>query len=219
MNTETGVIVIGDHSLGFTERLTCLRWDIPADVTTERSYYIEDPFYLFYSTRYCVYNYIQTSYITRWNTYGLEEKPISEISVMLDYCQVLSTERSCYFYPDTSERCIFVESLLTNTPLLLKYPKYFNWNYIPQVLNPEFVLWSFYPLEEEDITIKLVGSSGIIKIVNSGNSPESVTIEKVSEHQYKITAMVDHVFENGEIVNCYLTIFDIQGNHLKDGMW
>jgi len=219
MNTQTGVIVVGDLSLGFTERLTTLRWDIPADVVTERTCYIADPFYMFYSTRYCDYNYLQTSYITRWITYGLEIGYVSEITIMLDYCKTIFDDRVCIFYPDTSERMIFVESLLTNTPLLLKYPKYFNWNYIPQVLNPEFVLWSFYPLETEDITLKLVGSNGGMSIVNSGINPESVLIEHISERQYKITVMIAHVWDHGEIVNCHLSVFDVMGNHLKDGMW
>lgn len=238
MNAETGVIVVGDQTIGFTERLTHLEWDIPADVITEITCTVEDPFYLFYSTRYFLYNYILTVYNTRWFTFEVSDEPFSEVPVMLEPMQREVSERRIYYYPDTSERIILVESLYTVTPLLLKYPKYFNWNYIPQIINPEFIIWSYYPLQENDITLKIIGDTGVVLYYNSGTSPDSFIIEKTMEQvnsnvyvpprftppestvaRYKITVIVDHTFENGEVVDCYLTIFDVMGNHLKDGMW
>jgi len=240
MNTETGVIVVGDQTIGYTERLTCLRWDIPADVVTERSAYTEDPFYLFYTTRYSTQNYILTTYSTRWTSYVVEQQTYSEKYIILDYAKREVTERHYYYYPDSANRFLFVQGLLTNTPLLLKYPKYFNWNYIPQIVNPRFDIWSFYPLEKNDLTLKIVGSSGTILYYNYGISQDSFLIEEFPQSppppppvgsilppgpldpppcRYRITVYVNHVFENEETINCYLTVFDSKGNYLKDGMW
>lgn len=215
---DNGIIIIGDQTIGYTERETYVYWDISADVQSERTCFIETPYYLLSSARAVAMNYIQYIYSTRWTTYAQQIIPLSERFVFVHYSKCYSSERQTYYYPDTRERLAFAEGLLTQTPLLMKYPKYHNWNYIPQVLNPEFMLWSFYDLAEEDITVKMIGSTGTSVTVNSGVD-DVFTITKVADKQYKIKVIIDHTFDPGETVTCYITAYDVKGNHLKSGMW
>ena len=214
-----GIIIVGSQTIGFTERRVYVYWDIPPDLLSDRHSYMENPYRLFINTRYAGCNYIQHIYITRWVHVEYEPTPITEREVYLEYSLCQISERHIYFYPDSRERMVFAEGLFTQTPLLLKYPKYYNWNYIPQIISPEFIIWSFYPLDEDNITLVISTDQGTHLRYNSGTNPDSFRIEKITEEQYKVTVFIDHEFNNSEVVTCYLTAFDTKGNHLKDGMW
>jgi len=216
---ENGIIIIGDQTIGYSERSTYVYWDIAADAQSDRKILIKEPYYLVANGRHTTLNYVQSIYATRWTLLTYQPTPISERNIYLHYASCVRSERYTYYYPETGNRLVFVEGLMTNTPLLMKYPKYFNWNYVPQVLNPEFVLWSYYALEENDITIKLVSSGGSIILCNSGNETSKFTISNIADKQYKITVNIDHTFNTNETVTCYITAYDIKGNYLKPGMW
>jgi hypothetical protein len=249
-----GVIVVSDQTIGYTERLVHIQWDITPDSMTEREITLLKPYYSLNSTRNVAFVRIQYIYVTRWVAVSYTPIPISERSVFVHYSSRTMSERYVYYYPDTRERLAFFEGLFTNTPLLLKYPKYLNWNYVPQVLVPEFIIWSYYPLDLDNIVIKLVGSSGTILTLNSGvhqdkfviarangtpirppapegpptlpNDPFADDVNKLAidpsvstDKQYKVTVYVDHTFENDEVVNCYLTAYDVKGQALLPGLW
>jgi hypothetical protein len=216
---DNGIIIIGNQTIGYTERQTYIYWDISPDMSDERNVYIKPPYYLVNNNRYAGLNYVLSIYTTRWTGMEYEPVPMSERTIFLYYSQCIRSERTTYYYPETGNRLVFVEGLLTNTPLLMKYPKYFNWNYVPQILNPEFILWSFYPLSTSDITVKLMSTTGISVSVNSGVEPDKFTITTLSNNQYKIVANVDQTFPAGDHVSCYITAYDSKGNYLKPGMW
>ena len=47
------------------------------------------------------------------------------------------------------------ESFVRATPVILKYPKYHNWEYIPRKITPEFDVWSYYELDENSINLTI----------------------------------------------------------------
>jgi len=216
---DNGVVIIGGRTIGYTERNVHVYWDIAPDLITERTFHTPMPYYLIPNSRYVTHEHIQHVYITRWCHVEYDPQPISERHIFMHYALCAHSERKIYYYPDTRERWVFSECLLQNTPLLLKYPKYYNWNYIPQILNPEFILWSFYHIDESDIALQLMGSTGTNIYLNSGTAPDKFDIIQIAPDQFKITVHVDHVFEPNETVTCYLTAYDIKGNYLKPGMW
>lgn len=216
---QDGLIVVGDQTTGYTERQIYVQWDITSDLISERNVTLLKPFYLVSSTRNVTFVRVQYLYMTRWVHVEYEPIPVTERQIYVEYSLCQSSERTIYYYPDTRERLVFVEGLLTATPLVLKYPKYYNWTYVPQILTPEFIIWAYYPLNENDITFKVVGSSGTSIALNSGVHSSKFKIEKIADLQYKITILIDHTFENGETVNCYLTAYDVKGNELKQGLW
>lgn len=217
--TSDGIIIVGGQTIGFTERQVYVYWDIAPDLRSNRFGFCENPYYVRSTARYIDHVHIQYLYITRWVHVEYDPIPTADRWVYVHYARCEHSERTIYWYPDTKERYVFAEGLLTNTPLLLKYPKYFNWNYIPQVLNPEFRIWSHYPIQEDDITLKITTDQGTIIYINSGTHPDKVEIVPDGEKIYKITFHVDHVFDPGEVVSCFLSLYDVKNNYLKDGMW
>lgn len=216
---DNGIIILGDNTLGYTERNIYVYWDISPDLTSQRHIALEVPFYRVMSSREIAHQHIQYIYATRWMHVEYEPTPITERKIFIHYALCLTSERVVYYYPDTRERLIYTECLLINTPLLMKYPKYYNWNFVPQILSPNFILWSFYELDIANISLQIIGSSGTSIIKNSLSHKDSFTIEPISEYQYSITVTIDHVFSPGETVTCYLTAYDMKGNYLKPGMW
>lgn len=216
---DNGIIIIGGQTIGYTERNVYVYWDIASDMTSERGVALSAPYYLVPNARYTALNYILSAYTTRWTSLTYQPTPISERSVFMHYSQCVRSERGIYYHPETGNRLVFVEGLLTNTPLLMKYPKYFNWSYVPQVLNPEFILWSYYDLAVNDITVKLVSTAGITASANSGTDKSLFNIETLANHQYRVTVNIAQVFAPGDTVNCYVTAYDVKGNYLKPGMW
>jgi len=215
--TRDGVTTVGSQTIGYTERQIYVDWDISPDLRSSRQFYSPEAFYRVPNGRYVTQNYIEHVYDTRWVHLEYQPTPITERDIFVYYADCNISERSIYYYPDTGYRQLFVESLYTNTPLLLKYPKYYNWDYVPQVIKPEFTLWSYYPLVEDDIILKVMTDSGkeLYVYAKDGN----VTIEKKSDTIYKITFDLDEVFDPGEQITCYISVYDIKGNYLKDGLW
>jgi len=173
-----GIVVVSDQTIGYTERLIHVQWDITPDLMTERELTLLKPYYSLYSARSINFARIQYLYMTRWIFLNYTPIPITERNIYVYYSLKTMSERYIYYYPDTRERLCYVESIFTNTPLLLKYPKYFNWTYIPQILTPEFIIWSYYPLDMDNVTIKIVGSSGTIINLNSGAHKEKFKITR-----------------------------------------
>lgn len=216
---DNGIILIGDQVIGYTEREVYLYWDMDPDVISDRGILLHTPYYLISNSRHTALNYVCSVYATRWVFLEYKPTPITERKIYLCYALCNKSERTIYYHPETRDRLVFVEGLLTNTPLLMKYPKYYNWNYVPQMLNPEFILWSYYILELNDITVKLVSSLGDIITVNSGTHSTLFNIVTLPNNQYKITVTIDHIFEPSDTVTCYITAYDCKGNYLKSGMW
>ena len=214
-----GVVVVGDSLQGYTERNIYVSWDINPDLRNERKAGIEIPYYRFHNFRYATHEHIDHIYTTRWSEVVRAYQPITERSVIFNYKQLVTTSRHVYVYQDTRERVGYTEGLFTQTPLLLKYPKYYNWSYIPQVINPEFKVWSYYDIDEDNITIKVISSNGKRVILNSGVNKDKFSIQKLTEHTWKITVYIDEVFEPDEKVSVYVTMYDIKGNELKPGFW
>ena len=216
---DNGIIIIGNLTTGYTERETYVYWDVAPNTLDERTMALAEPYYLEWTAVYSAINYILTIYTTRWTCMDYTPTPMSEITTYLCYSELAWDERTCYFYLDTRDRWAFVEGLFTNTPLLMKYPKYYNWSYVPQVLNPQFILWSYYPLATNDITVKLMSVAGASVIVNSGTDASKFTLTPIGNNLYQIDVNVEHTFNTGDQVTCYITAYDTKGNYLKPGMW
>jgi hypothetical protein len=214
-----GILTVGDQIVGYSERNGYLYWDISPDLISERKVVIETPFYRLNSWRYGSYSAIDHIYTTRWAQVIRAYAPITERRIVFNFKLIQWSERTAYVYQDTRERIGFVEGLFTQTPLLLKYPKYYNWHYVPQVLTPEFYIWSFYELSTDDITLKIITDKGKQILLNSGKDKDKFKIEKVGDKKYKITVYVDEIFEEGEKVSVYLSAYDVKGNELKSGFW
>lgn len=216
---DNGIIIIGGQVTGYSERNVTVLWDIAPDLISERHILIETPYFELFTSRYVTHQHIQYVYCTRWMICKVEEIPLTERKIFVHYALCTKSERTIYYYPDTRERLMFTEGLYTQTPLLLKYPKYFNWSYIPQVINPEFKIWSYYDLNELDITVKITSVAGFILYMNSGVHKDKFIISKDNEYIYTITVIIDHVFDPSDTVSCHVTAFDIKQNYLKPGMW
>lgn len=217
--SDNGIVVIGGQTIGYTERNVYVYWDVSPDMSTERQFSIETPYYTINTARHVFYEDIQHIYTTRWVSMHYTPLPVSDRQMFVYYSQCMKSERFVYYHPDTAERLIYVESLLTTTPLLMKYPKYFNWNYVPQIVNPEFIVWAHYPLDLSNITLKITSTNGVLLSLNSGTNPDKFSIASIGNNQYKITFYVDYVFDPGDVVTCYVMAYDIKGNYLKPGMW
>lgn len=216
---DSGVLVIGDQIIGYSERYIYVNWDIAPDVCVEVQAVLEMPYLGVSSVRYVYHEHVKYSYSNKWCSILYTPIPVSDRYIYLKYALHSNSERYAYYDIDTSIRYCFCESLLTQTPLLLKYPKYINWEFIPQIINPEFKIWSHYELDEDNISLHLTSDNGVNIFLNSGVNKSIFNIVKNSDKVYTITCYVDHVFSNDETITCYLTLFDKKGNHLKDGMW
>ena len=216
---KDGVVVVGDSLLGYTERRAYVYWDINPDLLSEKKGAIETPYIELETFRYATHQHIAHIYTTRWSEVIRAYQPITERTLLFNYKLLQISNRWAYVYQDTRERIGYTEGLFTTTPLILKYPKYYNWNYIPQVINPEFNVWSYYNLDTDNITLKIVSDKGTSIYLNSGINRDKFVIKKISKHTWKIKVYVDHVFEPGEKVSLYVTMYDVKGNHLKPGMW
>ena len=214
-----GIVTVGNQVVGYSERNCYCYWDINPDLTSNRDTVIEEPFYRLENYRYCIYNEIDHIYMTRWAYLVRAYAPITERHIKFNFKKVWYSNRIIYYYLDTRERLAFTEGLLTQTPLILKYPKYYNWNYIPQVINPEFYVWSYYKLDESSIILKVVSSSSTSITINSGLNPDKFKIEKVSKYMYKVRCYIEHIFEQGDQVSIYVSLNDEKGNYLKPGLW
>lgn len=219
MLTRDGVTTVGSQTIGYTEREVYLYWDVAPDLRSERFCFLPEAYYVVESVRYTTQNYIEHIYTTRWMSVTYKPTPITERNIFVLYAVCTTSERTVYYYPDTGYRFAYAESIYTQTPLLLKYPKYYNWDYVPQSITPEFEIWSYYPLREDDITLKIVTNQGKTVYINSGDTTAQVDIIKETDKVYKIKFKVDEVFDPGEQITCYLSAYDIKGNYLKDGMW
>ena len=217
--SDNGIIVVGGQTTGYTERSIYVYWDISPDLSSERQCGIVTPYYVVSSTRYIAHQHIQYAYCNRWVAMEYTKIPVSDRKIFVHYAKCMHSERTMCYNPDTCERMIYVEALLTTTPLLIKYPKYFNWNYVPQIINPEFMIWSHYDLDIDNITLKITSTNGVLISLNSGANPDKFSIKKFSNNQYKLIFYVDHVFDPGDTVTCYVMAYDIKGNYLKPGMW
>lgn len=214
-----GFYSIGDHILGYTERNVLVQWDINPDLRSDRLTHIETPYYVVFDARYGTFQEILYIYITRWVATEVDGPPGTERLVALQGVVCHTSDRQACFYLDTGFRWAIAQGLFTNTPLLLKYPKYYNWSYIPEVLTPEFQIWSFYELDTSDIGIKLVGSeSGTVEL-HSGRDADKFEITKISDKIWKIRVTVDKKFQAGETITCYVSAHDVYGQFLKDGLW
>ena len=216
---KDGIIVVGDSLLGYTERVSYVYWDVNPDLISEKEVLIETPYIEIETFRYITHEHIDHLYTTRWSELIRAYQPVTEQIVTFNHKLIQFSNRYVYVYQDTRERIGYTEGLFTQTPLVLKYPKYYNWNYIPQIITPEFNVWSYYDLDTDNITIKIVSSKGTQIYLNSGINKDKFVIEKVASHQWKIKVYVDHVFEPGEKVSVYVTMYDVKGNYLKPGLW
>ena len=225
MPNTTGFGPIADWIQADSEVNVYVYWDITPDRYDERNHFCIYGFERHVDARYCTYWEILYLYVTRWTYLYYEPTPITERNVYLYHCLTVNTERNVYFYLDESLRYMFVEGLLTQTPLLLKYPKYYTWEKIPRVLTPEFKIWSYYPLKEEDLTVRVISdgagdpNKAYNKIFSKTLTPDKIIIEKVTDKIYNIKVIIDHVFEPAEEVQIYICAFDIHGNYLKPGLW
>ena len=219
MDTSEGVVLLGSQVLGYTEREVLAVWDVAPDLRDARQCFTPNSYLGFYDARFATQNYIQFISNTRWAAVVYKGPPCTEKNIFVYYSQCFFSNRTLYYYPDTSYRYVYAEGVFTATPLLLKYPKYYNWNYLPQVLTPEFRIWSFYPIDESSVTLKIVTDRGKFILLNAGAHPDKVEIVQESDKVYRIVFYVDTIFEHGEKVDCYLSLYDIKGNYLKDGLW
>ena len=216
---ESGVLIIGDQIIGYSERYIYNCWDVPTDIKSNRYCAIVKPYLNVYGARYAYHNHVRYMYSGRYASINYTPIPCSDRYVFVNYLIAGKSDRYAYFYEDTGWRYCFYDCLLTQTPLLLKNPKYTNWEYIPQIINPEFKIWSHYELNENDISLHITSDNDANIFLNSGINKSSFSIVKESEKIYNITVYVNHVFDNDETINCHLTLFDKKGNYLKDGLW
>lgn len=220
---DTGILVLGDQILGYSEVYFYCYWDISPDLSTERKCSIVNPFLRFYSAREVMHEHVQYLYTTRWMWIQYLPIPVSDRLVYQFYKQTEYSEISCYVLENTQEVKCTYESLLTQTPLVLKYPKYYNWEFIPQILNPEFQIWSHYDINPREVYLHITSDKGKNIFISSSISPEKVSITKSSPDPnnriFKVSFVCDTIFDNGEVVTCHLSLFDVKGNHLKPGIW
>lgn len=216
---DSGVLIIGDNIIGYAERYVYCSWDVPADILSQRTCGQLTPYLNVYSARYVFHEHIKHIYSERNVSIKYTPIPVTDRYAYADYVLNSVTTRYCYFYPDTGFRYCFYESLLKQTPLLLKVPKYTDWEYIPQIIHPEFKVWSHYDLDEDNISLHITSDNDVNIFLNSGINKSSFKIVKNSDKIYTITCYINHTFDNGEVIDCHLSMFDKKGNYLKDGLW
>jgi hypothetical protein len=226
--TSSGVYTVGDKIIAYTERQFIVKYDVSPDLRSERQFNLEQPYTVYTSWRYFSFNYILHLLSQRQFVIVRSEKPyFEERNFFIQWCHLDYTDRKFFVQLDIWKRNFIVESLFTNTPLLLKYPKYYNWDYVPQILNLEFNVYSFYDLEEDDITVyinSLTNPEHSI-ILNSGLDKDKFEIKVISEYPnnkgkiYQIKVYVPIVFDVGEEIQISLVCYDKKGNYLKKGLW
>jgi len=220
MKGQSGLLVFGSVILGFDSRTCFVAFDVAPETKSERFIYVA-PAYITYTTwRYAKYNYVLKIFTTRYTYIEYKGFPYDERKIKVLYGIKYIDERHCYYYFLHNEVKCYCEGLFTNTPLLLKNYKYNNWERIPNVITPEFYIWSFYPLDENSIELLIHNKTKDEYILlSSSTDKDKFKIEKVSNYVYKITVFVNEFFENGTVLDLYLSVYDIHGNYIKDGIW
>jgi hypothetical protein len=216
---NSGVINLQEYIIAYEERNVYIYFDVPADAKTERSIITVEPFIREITTRYVYQEWIAYLYVNRWVTQNyvpiiVSDKYIYQKSYLRQF-----SDRYITYYQDTGYRYVFCEGLITQTPLLLKYPKYYDWTYVPPVISPTFQIWSFYPIDNSNITIFITTDKNRNFYIHSGNNFNAFKIKQLSDKIYEITVSVDAVFDYGEKITCQLSLYDIKGNYLKPGIW
>jgi len=215
----TGIGILSDWFTDQNERNIYVYWDITPDRRDERIGKLGLSYIEKFSARNIIYEHILYTYISRWIGLYYQPTPITERNILIYWCQSFSSSRYIYYYLDESLRYCYIHGLLTSTPLLLKYPKYYNWDKLPRVLTPEFLIWSYYDLDENSVVVKVMSDKGYNKTFSKNLTPDKISIEKISDKIYKITVNIDNVFEDNEEVSIYISCFDKWGNYLKPGLW
>jgi len=216
---NTGIITLGNYILGFDSRYCVFKYDVQPELKYEIKC-ITSGFLRFNTWRYIHYNYIIKVFTTRYVHIVEEKKPYSEKKIYMLYGIRYKDERYCYYYYLQNEVKCYFESLFTQTPLLLKNYKYNHWERIPNLISPEFYIWSYYPIDEKSIEIFIHDKTNDRLIVYSYiTDKDKFKIEKIKEKIYKVSLEVDVFFENGTELDIYISLYDIKGNYLKDGLW
>jgi len=216
---QTGIITIGNFILGFDARTCYVEFDIAPELKSERHIHTS-AFERYTSWKYCVYEYILYTFTTRYIHFLEEGSPYSEKYSYVHWAVKRYDERYAYYEFIHNEVKCFCEGLFTHTPLLLKNFKYNNWQYIPNVITPEFYIWSFYELDINSVEIMIHNKTTNEYIVYTYNTDkDKFEIEKLTDYVWKIKLSVDVFFENGTEIDIYISVYDVHGNALKEGLW
>lgn len=219
-----GFINFGSYTLGYRE-ITCYFYqDIAPELQRNQRCYLSGAFIRNDRFWYGSFNSLLSSFISFYIYHIHIGPPYTHFNIFIHYAEKRKTEWKCSFNIDTSTFMCYTESVFTNTPLLLKYPKYYNWYRIPQVLTPRFTIWSYYDLDltSIDVFIKYTKSNKtILKILNSAVNKDKVIIKRRQENAqiYEIEAYFDDIIPENTEVEIGITCQDIKGNWLKDGLW
>ena len=227
--TSSGVYTVGDKVIAYSERQFTIKYDISPDLRTERQFTLESPYVVYTSWRYFTQNYVLKALAERKFFIQRSEKPyFGERNFFIQWCHKTYSQRTFFVQKNIWIRNFVVNSLYTNTPLLLKYPKYYNWDYVPNVLTLEFKVYSFYPLSEDDITVYITSRTNPEEhnlVLNSAIDRDKFEIKILSQYPnnrgfiYSIKVYVPVVFDYGEELEIGFSCFDIHGNELKKGLW
>jgi hypothetical protein len=104
----------------------------------------------------------------------------------------------------------------------MKYPKYYNNEFLPLVITPAFKVWGFYPLDLDTLTILVKDiTNGREFLYNYGVNKEVFEVEETPATDgrgfiYSITVKTpDLVFPPNTQIEIYIDVYDIYGNQIK----
>lgn len=219
-----GFIDFGSYILGYRETYCYFYTDVSPDLQRNQTCYFGGAFLRYDRFYYGSFDSILSRAIGYYIYHEHLGPPYIHYRIFVHYADKRKSDWNCYYLIDTTTYYCYTESLFTNTPLVLKYPKYYNWYRIPQILTPKFTIWSFYDLDLTSIDIYIKyerNNRTIMKILNSALNRDKINIRRNNGNPniYEIEAYFDDIIPENTEVEIGIACQDIKGNWLKDGLW
>lgn len=216
---QNEVIAFQDKITGIDERYAGLSVYINPDLVSERNAFVPAGFVSYFNARLIQLRWYFHTFTTRYIGMDYLPIPVSDKRIFMLYAQRHCDDRYCYTELDTSWKYCFCEGKVVNTPLLMKYPKYTDVDYLPLVITPNFKVWSYYELDLNSLTVLIKDTTNNQEyLFNYANNKDKFRIIQHKTNNgfiYDITLYPDLVFMPNSKIEIYIDVLDIWGNRIK----
>lgn len=222
---SVGFLDFGSYLLGWRETNCYAYFDVPSDLQRNIDIFVPQPFIRKETWLYCSYDYVLNTFFSVYTFAPHQGNPYRHINVFYNYALKLKNDINCFYYINTQDILCFVESAFTNTPLVLKYPKYYGWERVPQILSPRFTIWSYYEIDISSINVYIryqnAENQYVLSILNPMVHKDKVIVKRDvgNDKIYIIEAYFPDVIPPNRKVEIGISLQDVKGNQLKQGFW
>jgi hypothetical protein len=230
---QNSIVVYSDHIEGIDERYSGLKVYINPDLTSERNCYTPKGYLERYTAKICQSSWKFHTFTTRYCGQKYNPIPVSDKKIFMLYAQRECSDRYCYTILDTSWKYCYTEGKVTNTPLIMKYPKYYNLPELPLAIYVDFKVYSFYKLDLDTLYVLIKDKTNnktwlfhypkdkdkfkveIKKLPIPSRLEGKVLHKDERNFEYHIILYPNITLEPSSEIDIYVSVYDIFGQPIK----